>query len=227
MRCLQKRRKDLGFDLVDLMIVISIIFLVSVCLLPILKARHLYATRQRVSCASNLKQVGVAFRLYANDHDGHYPMTLENAIGGTKQFTAPRETYRHFLAVGTELSSPHVLVCPEDSHKIKVPDFNTNFTVFNNSNISYFIGLDADQTSANMLLTGDRNLTNTILPKGPIMTLNRQSQVGWTRDLHSAKSKEPCGNIGFADGSASQLTTLKLREALGKSTNGMQRIMLP
>ena len=227
MRCLQKRRKDLGFDLVDLMIVISIIFLVSVCLLPILKARHLYATRQRVSCASNLKQVGVAFRLYANDHDGHYPMTLENAVGGTKQFTAPRETYRHFLAVGTELSSPHVLVCPEDSHKIKVPDFNTNFTVFNNSNISYFIGLDADEANPGLLLAGDRNLRKSFKSKGAVMALSARSNVTWTKELHSLKSKEPCGNIGLADGSAQQVNNEKLRALLGQTSNNVQSLMLP
>lgn len=154
-------------------------------------------------------------------------MTLSSSKGGTKEFTSVGETYRHFLAASLELSSPKVLVCPLDKNRILATTFSTNFAEFNNSNISYFVGLDADEIIPGMLLTGDRNLTNNPTPKGPIMMLNARSQIGWTKGLHSAKSKDACGNIGLADGSAYQITTYKLREALGHNSNEVQRIMLP
>lgn len=225
MKRLPNNRRRAGFTFVDFMIVLCTVVIFFALVIPFLSRPRVRSSR--INCVSNLKQVGVAFELFANDNENHFPMSLSTNKGGTKEFISTGETYHHFLSVGTELSAPRTLVCPEDKDRISVPAFTTNFAQFNNSNISYFIGLDADKAESNMLLSGDRNITNSTAPRGPILTLSAQGNPGWTKGLHSAKAKEPGGNIGLADGSAQQVNNLRLRQVLASATNAVQRIMLP
>jgi len=60
-----------GFSLVELLVVIAILSLLIAILLPALtQARH---QARRMACAGNLRQVGVAIHLYAQDFDDTIP----------------------------------------------------------------------------------------------------------------------------------------------------------
>jgi len=97
--------------------------------------------------------------------------------------------------MSNELSTPHILLCPADVQRA----FVTSFSGLKNTNISYFVGLDTQDTTPQMLLAGDRNLTNGLAVTNHVLYLATNRLTGWAHELHSFN-----GNIGFADGSVQQ-----------------------
>lgn len=70
----QNLRLRAGFTLVELLVVIAIMSILASLLLPALQAA-MYQTKL-VKCTSNLKQVGLAAMLYANENRNRYPYRL-------------------------------------------------------------------------------------------------------------------------------------------------------
>ena len=72
------------------------------------------ARAERIECVQNLKQLGLAARIWSNDHGDKFPAS--------------------FLAMSNELVAPKVLVCPGDAMKTEASDWSQ----FNASaNVSY------------------------------------------------------------------------------------------
>jgi prepilin-type N-terminal cleavage/methylation domain-containing protein/prepilin-type processing-associated H-X9-DG protein len=72
---LEIMRNRIGFTLIELLVVIAIIAILAAILLPAL-ARAREAAR-RASCASNLKQWGVIYKMYAGEWKGMYPRNAD------------------------------------------------------------------------------------------------------------------------------------------------------
>jgi hypothetical protein len=205
-----------AFSVWDLMIVLVTVALVFF-LLPIFARPRHRTTPSRINCVSNLKQIGLAFRMWSNDHEERFPMNLSTNKGGSLEFIDTGEVFRHFLAISNELNSPKVLTCNADSRQ-RVATFDK----LKNENLSYFVGLDADETRPQTILSGDRNVTTNGRLMSGILVLTSNSPVSWTKDIH-----QYAGNIGLGDGSAQQVNDMNLRKQVNSNTNFPLRLAIP
>ncbi|HTY87040.1 MAG TPA: prepilin-type N-terminal cleavage/methylation domain-containing protein [Candidatus Acidoferrum sp.] len=203
MKRLLKQTK--AFTLIELLVVIAIIAILAALLLPALAAAKRKA--QRINCVSNLKQDGIAFRLWEGDNNDRYPMAVSTTYGGMKEriYTtgATPQAYNVnavFVVMSNELSTPKILYCPADngqgpgamsgaylSGTMQTRNYATNFfstassaSCFSNTpaNLSYFVCGDAAETYPQMIMIGDRNIGTSPQQNLPATTTNSFANAG-------------------------------------------------
>jgi hypothetical protein len=127
----------------------------------------------------------------------------------------------HFKCISNELTSPKSLVCNSDGKSKAtswvrtdpggLPDTNPR-----NPSISYTVGLDADETRPQTILSGDRNMTqnNTLVTEGNTARFNvppggQNTDAGWDNTVHVRN-----GNLCLGDGSVQQLSANLLQKQI-------------
>ncbi len=120
-----KAKTQKGFTLIELLVVIAIIGILASMLLPALAKAKTRANR--IKCVSNIKQVGSAFKAFANDNNDRYPWLLtpldEAAQGnGVSGWSAETSTLFAQSAVKASLGSAKILVSPLDPDRQGVND---------------------------------------------------------------------------------------------------------
>jgi len=210
MKSLARRFHSPGFTLVALLVIVAVVAILAAMLLPALASAKRKA--QRINCVNNLKQCGLAFRIWSVDNHDQYPMAAFDF--GTQELVA-----RYFKTLSNELNTPKILICPADTRVAAL-----NFARLKNQNVSYFIGLDADEAEPQRFLDGDRNIVGAAAPENGMLKLVPGGPAGWTAAIHNN-----LGNVGLANGSVQQFSNSGLREALknsGDPTNTW-RLALP
>ncbi|MDB6131515.1 MAG: hypothetical protein JWM04_2622 [Verrucomicrobiales bacterium] len=191
-----------AFTLLEVVICLGSLLVVGLLLLPGLGRTHVRSSR--VSCVSNLKQIGVAFRLFANDHDGKYPAQLSRTNDGLLEISDSASAADYFSILQSELASQKILVCPTDTRTA-----SASWETLKGTNISYALFLESSETEPSSLMLADRNMVVAEKQTAGVTRLVNPERAYWGPDMHVR-----AGNLAFGDGSARQTDNALLRKAL-------------
>ncbi len=126
-----------AFTLIELLVVIAIISILAALILPAFFSAQEKA--QQIVCASNMRQLGLAFQQYTDDFDDGLPNAAAGGYGGVGA-TGVWMYYSYYpaddLVAGPHTNAfdptqsslypyirvPGVFVCPDDSHGKKTRD---------------------------------------------------------------------------------------------------------
>ena len=234
-----------GFTRVELIVVVVIgVILVGLqtgCGMAKAKAKA-----QRIACVNNLKQIGIATRIYATDNQDRFPWQVpaietgpdgeEIMTGGTAEYIAvskAAEYWKHFQALSNELSNPKGVRCPRDRNRNQAHSFEeTEFGgPTGNLSMSYFIGKGSDEAIPNTILSGDRNIeygdyNNDDDNEGTHQKFGKKFSAkltpAWTKSLHKNQ-----GDLLLSDSSCQQASATRLAQYMIDSSDADNELMFP
>jgi prepilin-type N-terminal cleavage/methylation domain-containing protein len=218
MKTSMQTNRNRAMTLLEILVVCAVLAVLIAILLPAML--HPKATGMQINCVNNLKQTALACRVWEGDNSDRYPPFVSVTNGGSMEFVNTPNLWRHFQVMSNELSTPKVLICPQDPARFAA----TNFTFMSNSNISFFFGVDADEVHPQMLLNGDRNITNGTALKNSMLDLTVNRPAGWTSEIH-----HEVGNLVLSDGSVQQVSKTSLQTAVVNANAGLatNRLQMP
>ncbi|MDD5698039.1 MAG: type II secretion system protein [Victivallaceae bacterium] len=199
------KSRETIFTIIELLVVIAIIAILASMLLPALQNARKKAMQSQ--CAGNLKQVGLATIMYANDFDEYIPAN----------YSSPLYEWSYYLTDGKYIKEESCL-CPSAPPKVK--DFHMESTYGSASRDNFY--------KVNRIATdwkyafGYGSLNNIILLADSVYYGSTTSKHGW----QTAYIEDTYGTVGlfmvhirhagvanslFADGRVEPLTKAQLQ----------------
>jgi competence protein ComGC len=214
----RSNRRNQAMTLTEVFVVVVVLAVLAAVFLPALLPPK--KVQANFYCNPNLKEIGLAFMMWAGDHNDKYPMEISTANGGTMELAATGDVVATFQIMSNELSTPKILFCPADTIRTITNTFGANFTA---KNISYFIGLDANTNRSQAFLCGDDNFAIGGIPvKSGLLEISTNAPIAWTASRHKF-----AGNIGLADGSASLTDDKILVQKMIETGLATNRLAIP
>ncbi len=219
----------------ELLVVIVVVLAVGAVIL-LRKAHGIRGEEDRTACINNLKQIGIAYRVWANDHNGHFPAAESAANGGWKESLSKADQgflcWTNYAIIASDMmgQSTRTVVCPSDERQA-AEEFKSgprtgiggaDAEFKDNRTLSYFVGVSASYDEQQSLLAGDRNLGGGTKPGDgygfspesgqgndvAIETNSRTGPVCWSLKMHSQGKADGAGNILLGDGGVQQVSTV-------------------
>jgi hypothetical protein len=221
MKTVASKSRKMAFTRYDLLIVVLALVIIAGCLSP--ADRRLRREAAAKVCDSNLRQIGLAIKTASlGAYGDEYFMQRSTNQEGSRELVASGHVFVHFRVLAGLCSndlSAKLLVCPADRTKVVAGNFGSGFS---DANVSYFLGLDTDDTWRG-LLSGDRNLAVGQQPLSHgLFTLTTNTALIWTRTIHHLH-----GNLLMSDGSVQFLDSSGLSRVVKSQEIATNRLAVP
>lgn len=211
-----------AFTRIGLLVVLVMLFLFAGIMLPTFVTSKQKA--KRITCVCHLKQIGLAYRTFADDHVRLVSVQASINHSGSNESDGTGEVFRYFQAMSNDLASPLILRCPGDWRRVP----SGSFASLANTNLSYFVNLTALESAETMrshpqmFLSGDRHLRSNRRITDNVLVVRTNDLVYWTRANHQG-----AGNVALADGSVQQFRTPALQKAFTSGSPPTTRLAIP
>jgi prepilin-type N-terminal cleavage/methylation domain-containing protein len=136
-----------AFTLIELLVVIAIIALLAALIFPAFNRAK--ESGKGAACISNLRQIGIAFQVYAQENNNRLPVMRDRSWTTTNDLPSPDQV------ISNQLGNIRVLLCPSDKwpNGQQKPAPQLGETYFEQTGCSYswnslLNGEDADHLNA-------------------------------------------------------------------------------
>ena len=225
-----RRSNRSAFTRAELIATLAATFICGLILLPSFASTG--SRSEQIGCMNNLRQIGIAFQAWGNEHDDQRPWFVPADVarneGGTGGHPLMNNAWIHFTALSNYIS-PSVLSDPGEIGRTKRVARTWSFLpgdgIFNggfrDNALSYMLGVHTRASEPANILTADRNVPfsgvgGCSYVAGQVLQLQYAPNFrGWTNGNHGA-----FGNVLLNDGRVEFTSSERLGAILQRRADG-------